>query len=85
VVRRAGALLAALEERAGRLTDAAALPLFAATGRIPDTAIDTRELDPLHAAVAAIDPDKLTPREALEAIYRLSALIAVALPDDALR
>jgi len=85
VVRRAGALLAALEERAGRLTDAAALPLFAAASRIPDTAIDTREFDPLHAAVAAIDPDKLTPREALEAIYRLSALIAVALPDDALR
>jgi len=85
VVRRADALLAALEERAGRLTDAAALPLFAAAGRIPNTVIDTLEPDPLHAAVAAIDPDKLTPREALEAIYRLSALIAVALPDDALR
>ena len=27
--------------------------------------------DPLHAALAAIDPDALSPREALDALYRL--------------
>jgi DNA mismatch repair protein MutS len=28
----------------------------------------------LHDAVAALDPDILTPREALDALYRLKAL-----------
>jgi DNA mismatch repair protein MutS len=71
VVRRAGVLLDALEKRAGRLTEAAALPLFAAAAG-PDMAAPP---DPLHAAVAALDPDALTPREALEALYRLRALL----------
>jgi DNA mismatch repair protein MutS len=31
------------------------------------------EPDPLRTALAAIDPDELTPREALEALYRLKA------------
>jgi DNA mismatch repair protein MutS len=30
--------------------------------------------EPLRAALAALDPDELTPREALEALYRLRAL-----------
>ena len=73
MVRRAGALLAALESRAGDLTDAAALPLFAAaqpaaSGSRP---LPAPESDPLLAALAAIDPDRLTPREAIETLYRL--------------
>jgi DNA mismatch repair protein MutS len=82
VTRRAGALLAALEQRAGRLTDAAALPLFAAarethTDPPPDLHPREAEPDPVHAALEKIDPDRLSPREALETIYRLRALIAV--------
>ena len=75
VVKRAGVLLAALEQRAGRLTEAASLPLFAAA------APATPEQDALRAALAAIEPDRLSPREALDELYRLRRLIAVA-PDD---
>ncbi len=67
VVKRAGSLLVDLEKRTDRLTDAAALPLFAASRPNP-------EPDPPHPlaeALAAIDPDSLTPREALEALYSL--------------
>ncbi len=76
VVRRAGVLLAALEKRAGRLTEAAALPLFAAA---PDPTAPAPD-DPLRLALAAVDPDKLAPRAALEELYRLKA-IAVATAD----
>jgi DNA mismatch repair protein MutS len=82
VVKRAAALLAALEARAGRLTDAAALPLFAATPAAPTTLPmppPPPDPDPLHEALAAIEPDRLTPREALEQLYRLKELSAVAL------
>ena len=41
----------------------------------PNTApTPTGRRDPLRAALAALDPDRLTPREALEALYRLQAL-----------
>ncbi|KAA5613131.1 DNA mismatch repair protein MutS [Rhodovastum atsumiense] len=83
VVRRAGTLLAALERRAGDLTDAGALPLFAAATpaaaepepRPPATPETLPPADPLREELAAIDPDCLTPREALEALYRLRALL----------
>ena len=84
VGRRAGALLAALESRAGRLTEAAALPLFAAAApppAEPPRAEVPAALAPgadLLAAVAALDPDALTPRDALAAIYKLRALLPVA-------
>ena len=76
VVRRAGVLLAALEERAGRLTDAAALPLFAAARMAGGAAPVVPEPvpDALREALAELDPDRLTPREALDAIYRLRLL-----------
>ncbi len=61
VVRRAGALLTALEK--GREPVVADLPLFA---NLPEPAAD-----PLRAMLADIDPDRLTAREALELIYRL--------------
>ena len=69
VVARAKAVLERLEsEKAahGRLDD---LPLFAMMEPAPapvSSAVDD--------AVAALDPDALTPREALEALYRLKAL-----------
>jgi DNA mismatch repair protein MutS len=77
VVKRAAALLAALETRAGRLTEAAALPLFAAAAPSAET-----EADPLAEALAAINPDQLTPREALDALYRLRALLPVSADGD---
>jgi DNA mismatch repair protein MutS len=77
VVKRAAALLAALETRAGRLTEAAALPLFAAAA--PPT---EEKPDPLAEALAAINPDQLTPREALDALYRLHALVTVSTDGD---
>jgi DNA mismatch repair protein MutS len=44
------------------------LPLFAAAAE-PE-----RGPDPLTAALGEIDPDSLTPREALDALYRLKRL-----------
>ncbi len=72
VVARAAALLARLEERGAALTAAAELPLFAAAQ--PDAAV---EADPVHALVAELDIDALTPREAHEILYRLKALLPV--------
>ncbi|MDE2201054.1 MAG: DNA mismatch repair protein MutS, partial [Rhodospirillales bacterium] len=92
VVRRAAALLAALEARAGRLTGAAALPLFAAA--LPDReeappAAPAEEpraasADALAVALAALDPDRMTPREAHEALYRLQAMLPVAAEHEAI-
>ncbi len=72
VLRRAAEILAALEARAGRLTEAAALPLFATAA--PAAPPAPRRADPLVEALAAIDPDRLTPREALDALYRLKSV-----------
>ena len=35
-------------------------------------------VDPLAAALEAIEPDRLSPREALEALYRLKGLLGRA-------
>ena len=85
VVRRAGAILAALE-REHSLTAPAALPLFAAAAPNPepdpepepDPPAAPPAPDPLRVALAALDPDLLTPRQALESLYQLRALIPVA-------
>ena len=76
VVARAGAVLASLEagEQAGALARLADdLPLFAATA-----AAGRSSPPPARpAVVAALDEvaaDDLTPREALELLYRLKAL-----------
>jgi DNA mismatch repair protein MutS len=75
VVARAKDVLAQLESgetsgKAERLVDD--LPLFsAAMRREPPPAA---KADPLAEALAAINPDELTPREALEALYRLKGL-----------
>lgn len=79
VVRRAAALMAALEKHGGPLGTGAplgALPLFAAAARHDPEPEPEPEPAPdlLREAISAIDPDALTPREALEALYRLKAL-----------
>ncbi len=68
-VRRAAGLLSALEKNGHGLP--AELPLFAT---LPEDR--PAPPDPLRNAVGAIDPDRLTPREALEALYALKALAA---------
>jgi DNA mismatch repair protein MutS len=77
VVGRAETVLASLEERArgldplsGELPLFSAAPAAAASAPQPLMAKDT-----LRDAVAAIDPDALTPREAMEALYRLKSLL----------
>ena len=96
VVRRAGQLLAMLEKNAGPLDGsrgggraaaaAGALPLFAAAPPAPEPAALA---DPLRDAVDAMNPDTMTPRQALEFLYELKdreikRRIAVPAPDPAL-
>ena len=71
VVGRAKTILAELErsdrERPKRaLVDD--LPLFAAA---PKPAAPAAASDPLRQTLDALDPDEMTPRNALEALYRL--------------
>ncbi len=86
VVRRAGALLAALEREGGPLGAAklSALPLFASVGR-PDPGAPTSsgpfDRDALAQALVALDPDRMSPREALDALYQLKALLPVSQPE----
>ncbi len=80
VVRRAGRLLASLEQ--ARAAAAPPLPLFAAADD-PAPAPSATFLPPaLVEAMAVLDPDRLSPREALDALYRLRTIFA-ALHDDA--
>ena len=70
VLRRAAAVLGALEARAEEGADplVAEMPLFAPPA--PAAAAH-----PALAALAALDPDALTPREAQEALYHLRSLL----------
>jgi DNA mismatch repair protein MutS len=73
VVSRAEEVLATLEkgEQAGALTRLAEdLPLFAASPR----GAPAKGPSPVEEALAALEPDQLTPKEALEEIYRLRRL-----------
>ncbi|GAB4064781.1 DNA mismatch repair protein MutS [Ancylobacter sonchi] len=80
VVARAKAVLTELENAdraapAQRILDD--LPLFAAINRAPTPAAPAAKADPaaeaVKTALAGIDPDEMTPREALDALYRLKA------------
>jgi DNA mismatch repair protein MutS len=87
VVRRAGAMLEQLEARAREHDDQ--LDLFMAPGGAQPTGhgptdIDTNARDApprdtpadrVASALAAVDPDTMNPRQALEALYRLRALL----------
>jgi DNA mismatch repair protein MutS len=74
VLARAKSVLAKLEEGRAATGGIAAglddLPLFAAAPR------EEAAPDPVHAALAEIEPDTLAPREALELVYRLKRLQA---------
>ena len=73
VVARAKSVLAKLEAGRDATGGIAAglddLPLFAAIAK-PEEAV----LDPLVAALDAVQPDQLTPREALDALYELKRI-----------
>ncbi|HEX8527923.1 DNA mismatch repair protein MutS [Allosphingosinicella sp.] len=75
VLARARAILAKLEEGRAATGGIAAglddLPLFAAAAQQEEA-----EPDPLAAALAEVDADSLTPREALELVYRLKRIEA---------
>ena len=74
VVARARTLLAALEageRKRGPRASLDDLPLFAAAP--PPSPVEAK-VDPLREAMAGVDPDAMTPREALEALYRLKSL-----------
>jgi DNA mismatch repair protein MutS len=79
VIARATEVLAALEKRGqadsvARLADD--LPLFsAAPVRAAAVGAAPQGPSPLEAALAEIVPDEMTPREALDALYRLRALL----------
>ncbi|MFN6954465.1 MAG: DNA mismatch repair protein MutS [Acetobacteraceae bacterium] len=71
VLARAGAVLAALEARAEGLDPVAdELPLF---GTAPRPQPPVEPPSPALAILDATDPDSLSPREALEILYRLKA------------
>ena len=81
-VRRAAALLAALERQGhGGPAD---LPLLAALEPAGDQTEPDSEPpgparpDPLAEALAALEPDAMSPREALQAIYQLKSLLTVS-------
>ncbi|WP_425260579.1 DNA mismatch repair protein MutS [Rubrivivax sp. RP6-9] len=67
LIRQARATLEALEAKAQ--AGAAQVDLFA-----PPPAAAMPEPSAVEAALAAVDPDRLSPREALDALYRLKAL-----------
>ncbi len=74
VLARAKSVLAKLEAGRDATGGIAAglddLPLFASQK------VDLPVVDPLAEALTALDPDALTPREALEALYALKRLAA---------
>jgi DNA mismatch repair protein MutS len=72
-IARAKAVLAKLEAGRAKTGGLAAglddLPLFAAAMEVEE-----EQADAIRAEVEALDVDALTPREALETLYRLKAL-----------
>ena len=90
VVKRAGQLLATLE-KSGPLTVSAELPLFAAAQKQHDDGhaeateqAGTTPPDVLREALAEIDLEHLTARQALESLYRLKDLVSGSPATDSL-
>ncbi|MBO0741587.1 MAG: DNA mismatch repair protein MutS, partial [Hyphomicrobiaceae bacterium] len=77
VTTRAAQVLALLEKTQGKAPDGEALladlPLFAAA-RAPSSTPAAPAPSPIEEALAAISPDELTPKAALETLYRLKEL-----------
>lgn len=77
VISRAGEVLRLLEtseHHAGGVAALDDLPLFAAA-RPRNPVADAREPSQVELALSAINPDELTPKAALEAIYKLKGLL----------
>jgi len=77
VVARAEEVLAALEkgEQSGAVTRLADdLPLFAAAPARPAGGIARAAGSAADKALAAVNPDELTPKQALEVLYELRRL-----------
>jgi DNA mismatch repair protein MutS len=71
--------MAAMEKHGGPLGKAAslkALPLFAMTADPEDQRQAMDESTPLVEALKEINPDDLSPKQALDALYSLKALAA---------
>ncbi|MEQ1930258.1 MAG: DNA mismatch repair protein MutS [Parvularculaceae bacterium] len=73
-IARAQALLTELEARKSGAPTIDELPLFAALEPVPKTPPPAP--DPALEALFELNPDRLTPREALDAIYRLKSLLS---------
>jgi DNA mismatch repair protein MutS len=52
------------------------LPLFAATARPPAAAARDEMAEAVIAALTALNPDEMSPREALDALYALKLTAA---------
>ncbi|MEO0822554.1 MAG: DNA mismatch repair protein MutS [Pseudomonadota bacterium] len=81
VIARARAVLERLEarDRERSLPDIAeALPLFAAVQRAPAAPPALAEPSAVETRLGALNPDDLSPREALDALYALRALLDTA-------
>ncbi len=79
VIERARLLLTELEKTEREKPVAAILddlPLFAAPAHRPAHAAAAAVVDPLREMLASIDPDEMSPREALDALYRLKKAAA---------
>jgi DNA mismatch repair protein MutS len=78
VIDRAKIVLAKLEadDRASPVRGFDDLPLFAAAPRPADAPAADAGLEALLAALTALHPDEMSPREALEALYALKAKAA---------
>jgi len=77
VIQRAQEVLSTLEqgEQASALTRLADdLPLFSAAVATASKPSGVSEPSALERTLAEINPDELTPKEALEVLYRLRAL-----------
>jgi DNA mismatch repair protein MutS len=72
VVARAKQVLERLEREAGAPAHLDDLPLFAAVAE-PEARFGP---SPVEEALAALDPDGMSPREAMDALYRLRGLLA---------
>jgi DNA mismatch repair protein MutS len=72
VVARARDVLARLERDAVSHAGLQELPLFAPVAATPAAPVDPT---PLEIALAALDPDGMSPREAMDALYRLKGMV----------
>jgi DNA mismatch repair protein MutS len=78
VVRRAAVLMAAMEKHGGALgksTSIESLPLFAAASGDDESTPEPDKFAPLYDALTGINPDSMSPKEALDALYHLKTLM----------